>query len=151
MDKLKEYEIATERVRSMSEQRQAASQLYLAVNTGIVGVFAFLVKDGGFSGWGSAAVGLPLFAVGIAACLVWHRIITDFRQIIGWHYEQLRDLEKSMPDCQGICTNEWEKFFKPQGGRERFGFSRLEVWLPRLFIGLYAVLFVGLLITQVGG
>jgi len=32
-----------------------------------------------------------------------------------------------------------------------FGFSRLEAWLPRLFVGLYAVYLVGLLIAAVVG
>ena len=35
-------------------------------------------------------------------------------------------------------------FFKPRQGKDRFGFSRLEAWLPRLFLALYAVYGAGL-------
>ena len=151
MDTLKGYEIAVNRVQHMSERRQVSSQIYLAVNTGIFGVLAFLVKDAGFRGWPLVAVSLPLFAVGTAACIVWYRIIAEFRDIIGWHYEKLREIEQSVLDCYNVCTEEWEELFKPQDGKTRFGFSRLEAWLPRLFVALYAVYLLGLMAAAVAG
>lgn len=77
VDTLKGYEIAVNRVLHMSERRQVSSQSYLAVNTAILSVLAFLVKDAGFRGWPLLAVSLPLFAVGTAACIVWYRIIAQ--------------------------------------------------------------------------
>jgi hypothetical protein len=151
MDKFKEYRLFSERNQRLSERRQTASQTYLAVNTAVFGVLAFLVDDVGFRGWGLMVVSLPLFLVGVLTCLIWHKIIAQFKQVIGWHYEQLRDMEQALPDSHKIYSNEWEEFFKPRQGKERFGFSRLEIWLPRLLLGLYFVYGVGLIVATAFG
>ena len=151
MDALKGYEIAIDRVQRITDSRQVASQIYLAVNTGILGVMALLVKDAGFRGWGLVAVSVPLFLAGTAACLVWHKIITDFRLVIHWQYEKLRAIEKELPDTHRVCTEEYEALYKPVGGRERFGLSRREVWLPRLFMALYAIYLAGLAVAAAAG
>ena len=91
--KFEEYKLFSELVQRLSERRQVASQTYLAVNTAAFGLLAFLAKDAGFHGWGLVGVSVPLFLVGMIACVVWHSIITHFREIIGWHYEQLREME----------------------------------------------------------
>jgi len=148
---LEGYEIDVDRVHCMSERRQQASQTYLAVNTAIVGVLGSLVPGATFDGWALVAVSLPLFLVGIAACLVWNRIISDFRTVIGWHYRKLREIEAGFPVGHRVCTETWESLFAPRAGKERFGFSRLEAWLPRLFIGLYAVYFAGLVAAAAMG
>jgi hypothetical protein len=147
LDRFKEYELFSKRTQRLSERRQVASQHYVAINTVIFGVLAFLVKDAGFRGWGLIVVSLPLFIVGGLTCLIWYRIITQFREIIGWHYQQLREMEQSLPESKQIYSKEWEHFFKPQPGRGSFGFSRLEVWLPRFFLGLYGVYVVGLTVA----
>lgn len=151
MDKSKEYILFSERTQRLSERRQTTSQTYLTVNTAISGVLAFLAKDAGFRGWGLVLVSLPLFLVGVLVCLIWHKIITQFKQVIGWHYEQLRDMEQVLPDGCKMYSNEWERFFKLRQGKERFGFSRLEAWLPRLFLGLYVIYGVSLIIATALG
>ncbi len=138
MQTIEEYKLFSEATQKLSERRQAATQTYLTVNTAIFGVLAFLVKDAGFRGWGLVAVSVPLYLVGILACLIWIRIITEFKRIIGWRYEQLRSMEEKMPDSHQIYTQEWDRLFKPQPGKKEFAFSNLEAWLPRLFVALYA-------------
>jgi hypothetical protein len=151
MQDFQEYKLFSKRVQRMSERRQTSSQTYLTVNTAIFGVLAFLVKDAAFRDWGLVLASLPLFLVGALACVIWHKIIADFRKIIGWHYEQLRDMELALTDSRQIYTKEWEEFFKPRQGKERFGFSRLEAWLPRMLIGLYVVYSVGILAAAIQG
>lgn len=151
MTNFEEYKLFSERVQRLSERRQIASQTYLTVNTLIFGVFAFLVKDAGFRSGGLVLVSFPLFLVGVVACSIWGKIIVQFKEVIGWHYEQLREMEQSLPESNKIYTREWEKLFQPKGGKERFGFARLEIWLPYLFIGLYIIYGIGLLIGKVLG
>jgi hypothetical protein len=151
MDKFDEYKFFGERAQLLSERRQAATQTYLTVNTVIFAVLGLLIKDVGFRGWGLVMVSLPLFSVGALACVVWYIIIVQYRQLIGWHYGQLREIEQTFSESQQIFQKEWEKFFSPQQGKERFGFSRLEVWLPRMSLGLYAVYSVGLVVATIFG
>jgi hypothetical protein len=151
MSRFEEYKLFSDRVQRLSERRQLTSQTYLAVNTAVLGVMAFLIRDAGLRGWGLVAVVLPLFLVGALACLTWLRVISDFRQIIGWQYEQLRGMEQGLRDSHSVYSREWEQFYKPRDGKERFGFPRLEAWLPRLFLGLYAVFFLGLTVATALG
>jgi hypothetical protein len=146
-----EYKLFSARTQRLSERRQAASQTYLAVNTGLFGVMAFLAKDGGLRGWTFVLVSVPLFVMGIAACLIWLKIIADFREVSGWHYNQLREMEKAMPNCRRIYNKEWEELYLSKQGRERIGFARLESWLPWLFVALYAVYGAGLVLSVILG
>jgi hypothetical protein len=151
MDRFEEYKFFGGWIESLSERRRAISTIYLSVNTGIFTVFAFLVKDAGFRGWSFVLVSLPLFAAGVLASLVWHRIITDYKQVIGWHYEQLRDMETTLEGCSQTFTREWERFYRPEKSRPRYCFSDLEIWLPRSFMGLYAVYAIGIVLATLVG
>ena len=151
MDNFREYELFSQRAQHMSERRQNASRTYLTVNTAILGILALLLRDAGLEGWELVVASIPLFLVGILACLIWLKIIVQFKELIGWRYQELRAMESDMPDSYQVYTNEWDKFFKPRDGKDRFSFSRLEAWLPRLFIGLYVVYGIGLAVATIRG
>ncbi|MGD2148194.1 MAG: hypothetical protein PVH41_16000 [Anaerolineae bacterium] len=65
MSRFEEYKLFSDRVQRLSERRQLTSQTYLAVNTAVLGVMAFLIRDAGLRSWGLVAVVLPLFLVGL--------------------------------------------------------------------------------------
>ena len=138
MNKFDELKFIYERTEKLSERRQITSQIYLTINTVIFGTLAFLIKDSGFHGWNLIWVSLPFFFVGLLACNIWYRIILHLESIIGWHYEQLRELEQSISESHMVFNKEYEQFFKTKGTK-RFSFSNLEAQLPRLLIGLYIV------------
>ena len=147
MDKFDEYKFFTERVQHRSERRQQASQIYLTVNTAIFGLIALLIKDSGLKGWNLLIGILPLFLVGVIVCLTWARIISEFKRLIGWQYEQLREMEKHIKSLYKMHTKEWEEFYKPVNSKSRFSFSDLESRMPSIFIGLYIVYAIGLIIV----
>lgn len=138
-DKFQEYKFFAESTQYLSERRQAATQTYLSVNTAIIAVIGFIIKESGHSGWGLISACLALVAAGVVACAIWYKIIKQYKDLIGWRYDQLMAMEKLMPDCHQMYTNEWHQFFEPRMKIEKFGFSRLEIWLPRLFLWIYLV------------
>ena len=107
----------------------------MTVNTAIFAVLGLLVKDLTLRGWELVLVSLPLFLVGMLACWIWREIIRQYRVLIGWRYEQLVEIEKALPESHQMYLKEWKRFYRPQKERKRFGFSRLEAWLPGLFLG----------------
>ena len=143
MDKFDEYKFFTERIQHRSERRQQASQIYLTVNTAILGIIALLIKDSGLHGWSLVIAVSPLFFVGLLVCVTWSRIIYEFGKIIGWQYEQLREMEKQIKGSSKMHTKEWEQFYQPVKSKKGFSFSNLESRLPSIFIGLYALYAVG--------
>lgn len=152
MDKFEEYKFFTERVQYRSQRRQQASQIYLTVNTAIFGIIALLIKDSGLAGWSLAIASLPLFFVGIIVSITWSRIIMEFGRLIGWQYEQLREMEKYMKSSFKMHTKEWEEFYKPINKSKRgFSFSSLEAQMPSVFIGLYIVYGIGIVFAVMQG
>ncbi|HTP01681.1 MAG TPA: hypothetical protein VMJ64_09925 [Anaerolineales bacterium] len=146
MDKFEELKFLHEKTETFSERRQTTTQTYLTINTAIFGALAFLAKDSGLHRWDLLLVVLPLFGVGILACIIWLRIIQKLDAIIGWHYEQLREIERSIPESHQLINKEWERFFDAKQGR-RFSFSSLEAQLPSVLIILYAAYAIGLAIA----
>lgn len=103
------------------------------------------MKEAGLKGWFLVGVSLPLFLVGALACLIWYNIITQYNALIGWIYDQLMAMERGMSGTYRMYVKEWEEFLKPKQEKKKFGFSRLEVWLPRLFLALYLMYATGLI------
>jgi len=147
MDKFDEYKLFAESTQYLSERRQNATQTYLSVNTVIFAVLAFVVKDTGLQDWKLVLISLPFFLVGIIACVIWYRIIAQYKDLIGWRYNQLIEMEQAMSESYKMYLKEWHDFFEPRQGKERFGFSRLEAWLPRLFMTLYATFGLALVLA----
>lgn len=148
MDKFDELKFLHERTQKLSERRQTSSQTYLTINTAIFGAIAFLIKDSGLRSWNLIIVILPLFVVGLLACITWYKIISNLKSIIGWHYDQLREIEKKIPKSHQAFTKEWDEFFQVKG-KKQFSFSNLESQLPRLLIGLYIVYGIGLAVAVI--
>lgn len=145
MEKFDEYKLACERTQKLSERRQATSQTYLTINTGIFGAIAFLVKDLGLGGLSLVVTISPLFIVGILICIIWLSIILNLERILNWHYRQLRELEGTMRGSTKILSKENREFFEPGKGKRKFSFSMLEAWLPVILIMVYIVYFMGTL------
>jgi hypothetical protein len=147
MDKFDEYKFFAQVTHELSERRQAATQTYLTVNTVISAALGFLVKDMSFRGGGLVLVSLPFFLVGVLACLIWCKIITQYKALAGWRYEQLIEMEKAMPQSYQMYLKEQQEFFPSQAAKRHVSFSQLELWLPRLFLGLYIAYGVGLAVA----
>ena len=139
MDRFEEYKFFSDGTQQLADRRQTATEVYLSVNTAIFALIAFLLKDVGVEGRLQALLTLPLFGVGVFACLVWYKLIYGYKRLIGWRFEQLMAIEKTLPDSYQMYSKEQQHFFGSQNGKEKFGFSRLEVWLPQVILALYIV------------
>jgi hypothetical protein len=147
MDKFEEYKFFAEDTQKLSERRQNTSQTYVTVNAAIFAVLALLIKDVGFRGWTLVLTALPLFSTGVLLCFIWQKIIIQHKLLIGWRYDQLKEMEKVIAGSFQMYIKEWEDFFKPRQGKERFSFSLLDIWMPRLFLILYLIYGIGLVIA----
>jgi ABC-type sugar transport system permease subunit len=151
VSQFEEYEYFAEDAQRLSERRQNTTQIYVTVNAAIFAVSALLIKDIGLRGWILALTTLPLFLTGVLVSVIWRRIILQHSVLIGWRYEQLRQMEQNIAGSYQTYTKEWLEFFEPHQGKARLGFSALEVWLPRLFLVLYFAYGVGLVVAVATG
>lgn len=139
MDRFAEYKFFSDGTQRLADRRQATTQVYLSVNTAIFALIAFLLRDVGVEGRLQALLTLPLFAVGVFACLAWYKLIYGYKRLISWRYDQLMAMEKTLPDSYQMYSKEQQHFFGSQSDKEEFGFSRLEMWLPQVILVLYIV------------
>jgi hypothetical protein len=148
-----EYKHFSDSTQKLTERRLAATQTFMAVNTIVFGVLSFAIGGRIESGWLRLAVSLPLFCVGALACVLWQQTIARYRTLIGWRFEELMRLEQG-PGMEGshrFYTKEWEHFYRRDEQRERFGFSDVELWLPRMFLAVYVVYVTGLILATIFG
>lgn len=131
-----EYTFFAQATQTLADRRQSATQIYIGVNTSIFALIGFLLNDAGLDEMLHLA-SLPLFVVGILVCVVWDRTLTNYKQLINWRYEQLREMENRMPGSAKVFNREWEMFFRATEERQGFSFSSLERWLPHIILGLY--------------
>lgn len=147
MSSFEEYKFFAASTNSLTERRHATSQIYLTTNITISAGLAVFLKGTDFQGWILVLASLPLFFVGIFLCFIWFKIIIQYKALIGWRYNQLMKMETELKDSYKMYIKEWDDFFKYQKKKGKFNFSRLEVLLPKLFMGLYIVYGLGLVIV----
>jgi hypothetical protein len=138
IDRFDEYKFFAESTQNLAGRRQAATEVYLGVNTAVFALIAFLLKDAGLEGR-LGLLALPLFVVGGLACLTWHRLLCHYRMLIGWRYDQLMAMEEALPQSHRMFSRERDELFQPQPGRPAFGFSQFETWLPKAILLLYVL------------
>lgn len=138
-----EYKFFAESTQFLTERRQAAAQVYLGVNTALIAIAGFLIKDIGVSGNAFILVAWFIFIIGIIVCRAWIGIINRYKDLIKWRYDQLMAMEQaaeqSMQGSYQMYTKEYKFFSDAAGEKDTFKFSVTERMLPALFIAVYVV------------
>ncbi len=137
-DKYDEYKFYVGNTQHLDDQRQAATQMFLGVNTAIFALVGFLMKDAGLQGQLLAFLIAPLFILGVLACILWVSVINRFKRLIGWRYDQLMAMERAIPESHQMYLKEWETMFARDAARKILGLSLLD-WLPRAILALWVV------------
>ena len=148
VDRYDEYTHFADSTQTLSDRRQSATQVFIGVNTSIFALIGFLLNDAGLSRW-EDLVALPLFIVGVLICIVWDRMISNYRELIAWRFEQLRVMESELKGSYKMFTREWERHFQPQANKTSMAFSNLERSLPHIVLGLYVIYGVAFLISKI--
>ncbi|MFQ5706653.1 MAG: hypothetical protein ACE5HO_04340 [bacterium] len=149
MDKFEEYKLFVEDTARFSERRQTVSNIYVAVNAIILSAIAFLAKDAGLVPLWRAFVIVLVLAAGIVICLQWDRLIYKYKLLVGFRINQLRKIEEheEMANCHKMFHAEDALYARDSEGQpipgESLNISDRERWLPRVFIIVYALFFIG--------
>lgn len=136
---MEEYRLLLERVDKLVDRRQAATSTYLTVNTAIVGAICLIILNtpDSLRDWQQQIAVLLLLVVGVVACDLWRRLILQYKTLIGWWFEQLREMEGALPESSKLLTREYEELYLQQQGHVRVGLTRHETGLTWLFVVLY--------------
>jgi hypothetical protein len=135
MNKFDEYRFISDSTMRLSDRRQSNAQIYMAINTAIFGVLISLFNSADIIGIKLLLLSIPLFLVGISVCIIWIRMIENYRVLIDWRFKILRDFEKDEEFKNGfrLYTQEDKKFYNIKPEKKFLGFSKLERLLRYFF------------------
>lgn len=88
-----QYKLAVEMADRVSARRMQANTFFLAINTGLLTIFANLVKDKIITGFSGT---LPIIAL-LVLCFVWWRIVRSYRQLNSGKYAVILEMEDLLP------------------------------------------------------
>jgi hypothetical protein len=136
-----QYKLAVEMADRVSARRMQANTFFLGVNTGLLTIFATLVKEKILTGVSGA---LPILAL-VILCFVWWRIVRSYRQLNSGKYAVILELEKLLPVAPYAA--EWIALGEGRDPRRYLPLTHVENWVPRLFGLLYVLLLVAVLVA----
>lgn len=137
-DLVEQYKLYVSSAENVSARRIASSRLFLALNAGLVALYGIQPCAFARNWW---AMAVPL--VGVAVCLLWHRIITSHRDLNSVKFDLIQEIERHLPATP--YTSEW-RLVKQGKGRTYREVTGIEQWIPWTFLVLHVVLLVVLVV-----
>ena len=141
-DLLEQYKLYVQSAENVSARRVASSRYLLTLNAALVALYGFQSVGFGQNYW---ALVVPL--IGIPVSFLWFLIIRSHADLNRVKFEIIHELENHLPAA--LYKYEWQLAEKGQGRAYR-AVTRIEQWIPLLFMLLHVVL-VGFLILSMAG
>jgi hypothetical protein len=140
VDPYQEYTFFVQSTQWLTERRQTANDIYMSVNMAVFAALSFVFQDMTKLSMSTCAFMSPLLIAGVLMCLMWHRMIVKYKTLINWRFEQLMAMERGLSGCHQMYNREWMDIYSKAKG----GFSGIELWIPRVFVALYAAIWIGI-------
>lgn len=139
-DPFEQYPFLIEDTARLSDRRQTVNNIYLSVNSVLLGGLALLVQVSGLRSFSLAVIAVMIAAAGFVITHDWRKLVLNYRTLLALRFTLLREIE-SLPDFPfPIKTFEREDalFANPSTKRgKQFGFSDIEERLTHVFKVLY--------------
>ncbi len=122
INKFDEYKLFVDDTARFTERRLTVTNIFVAVNSILLGGIALLIKDAGIATWAIKITVLLLLCAGIGICGLWAQIITKYKKLIGLRMRELKKMENhpEMAGCHQmyILENELYPENKPKNIRD---------------------------------
>lgn len=124
------YKLYVQMADNISVRRQSANSFFLTVNTAIIGVVGYV---GGTSGNWNWAVSLA----GLILCYAWYRLVRSYKDMNSGKFKVVHEIEKELP--LSPYDAEWEALGRGKDPKLYLPFTRIEMWVPRVFGALHLI------------
>lgn len=144
-----EFEIFLHHINLLTDRRQNVTTIYLSVNVVILAAISFILKDAQLADLTIRLSVTGLILVGLAACILWRKLILQYCALLEWWYRQVRSLEHQSDQSRKLLTLEYEELYRNIDiGKVATGLiSQHEIRLTWLFFIIYFVFGVIFLIN----
>jgi hypothetical protein len=129
---LEQYKLCVEMADRISARRALANGFFLSLNTAVLTVAGALWQTSDISAW-SLLLPLPVVLVQAGA---WFWLIGSYRQLNSAKYAVVGALEERLP-ASPYWRGEWDALGRGVDPTKYWPLTRLEQWLPILFVVLY--------------
>lgn len=131
-DLLEQYKLYVQSAENISSNRIATSRYLLTLNAALLALYGFQPLN-----LGSSDLALAIPVTGVLVSALWYRIIKSYRNLNGIKFELIHKLEERLPAT--LFKTEWD-VVKKRSGRTYIPVTKIEQWLPLLFIAAHTFL-----------
>jgi hypothetical protein len=141
--KLQEYTVFIEDSARFSDRRQTVHNTQVAIHAAFLAAVALLTTKV-LEGTPTARpvllmLALVLLIAALLICIIWHRLTTRYKEMIGFRCKRLEEMEKDIVGSHKMICRITCRF-------KDTSFSDIEAKLPWVFMGVYSVLILGVLV-----
>lgn len=131
---LLQWQSCVELANAVSQRRDSMNNLMATMNIGILTAVSLI--------WDLKS--LIISVAGIILCVFWIRLIKYYKCLNAAKYDVILKLEEQLPDQP--MKKEWDIYC---GNKKNCEGTKIEIWLPSLFITIYAILIIVLCILTI--
>ena len=124
------YKLYVQMADNISDRRQSANSFFLAVNTAIIGIVAYVGGTSGDLNWAVSLAGLIL-------CYAWYRLVRSYKDLNSGKFKVVHEIERELP--LSPYDAEWEVLGRGKDSSLYLPFTRIELWVPRVFAALHGI------------
>jgi hypothetical protein len=144
-----QYQLIVEDTARLTDRRQTINNIYLSANSLLLGGIAVLAQTSGVKNLPDLLLIFLLVCAGMVLCFDWSRLIESYRKLLSLRFDLLKKIEARSDFPAPIQTyTEEEVLYPSDPGKRRFGFTRVEINLPLVFITLYVLVVVGSIVIE---
>ena len=121
---LAQWQTCVEMANSISQRRDTMNNIFVTLNLAIMAAVSIV--------WDIKSI--LILVAGIVVCVLWLLFIRNYKQLNSAKFDVINGIEKNLP-AQPFCE-EWAKL---QSNKKYMDGTKLEKWLPVMFIALYIV------------
>ena len=121
---LAQWQTCVEMANSISQRRDTMNNIFITLNLAIIAAVSIV--------WDIKSI--LILGAGIVVCVLWLLFIRNYKQLNSAKFDIINSIEKNLPS-QPFCE-EWKIL---QNNKKYMDGTKLEKWLPTMFIALYIV------------
>jgi hypothetical protein len=138
---IEQYKIYINATEKISDRRQKTNEFFLGLNAALVTLLGFIATK---SSTDQIISIIPLASIaGTVICFLWHSIIASYKGLNSAKFEVIHTIEQRLP--LALYDSEWELVGRGENQRVYWPFSHIELWVPRVFIGIYIIIILSLI------
>lgn len=141
-DLLEQYKLYVQSAENVSARRVASSRYLLTINAALVALYGVQSTN-----LGQSYFTLLVPTAGILVSWLWHQIIQSHRDLNSVKFKVIHELEQKLPAA--LYDYEWQLAKKGSSKTYR-SVTGIELWIPRVFIGLHIVLAIAIVLANSG-